>query len=144
LRHPRTADTRPFRAIGLFQGEPESRALHRAVPRKALSVERPRPVEIAEYLKGIAHDSFATYGVNPDDIVLAVDTEDIPLGVDAAISCGLIVNELVSNSLKHAFPDRRQGLVEVTLRSAGNEWFWRSPTTALESRPASMSTARAR
>jgi two-component sensor histidine kinase len=59
--------------------------------------------------------------VNPDDIVLAIDTEDIPLGVDAAISCGLIVNELVSNSLKHAFPERRKGQVEVTLRSAGTD-----------------------
>ncbi len=60
--------------------------------------------------------------MNPDDIVLAVDTEDIPLGIDAAISCGLIVNELVSNSLKHAFPDHRQGQVlEVTLRSAGSD-----------------------
>ena len=78
-------------------------------------------VEIAEYLKGLANGSFATYGVNPDDIVLAVHTEDIPLGVDAAISCGLIVNELVSNSLKHAFPDRRKGQVEVTLRSAGTD-----------------------
>ena len=78
-------------------------------------------VEIAEYLKGLANGSFATYGVNPDDIVLAVHTEDIPLGVDAAISCGLIVNELVSNSLKHAFPDRRKGQVEVTLRSAATD-----------------------
>jgi two-component sensor histidine kinase len=75
-------------------------------------------VEIAEYLKGLANGLFATYGVNPDDIVLAVHTEDIPLGVDAAISCGLIVNELVSNSLKHAFPAHRKGQVEVTLRSA--------------------------
>jgi two-component sensor histidine kinase len=57
--------------------------------------------------------------VNPDEIILVVHTEDIPLGVDAAISCGLIVNELVSNSLKHAFPDRRKGQVQVTLRSAG-------------------------
>jgi len=78
-------------------------------------------VEIAEYLKGLANDLFATYGVNPDDIVLAVQTEDIPLGVDAAISCGLIVNELISNSLKHAFPDHRKGQVEVTLRSAGTD-----------------------
>ena len=61
--------------------------------------------------------------MNPDYIVLAVDTEDIPLGVDAAISCGLIVNELVSNSLKHAFPVGRQGQVEVTLRSAGTDVF---------------------
>jgi PAS domain S-box-containing protein len=76
-------------------------------------------VEIAEYLKGLANGLFATYGVNPDDIVLTVQTEDIPLGVDAAISCGLIVNELVTNSLKHAFPDHRKGQVEVTLHSDG-------------------------
>ena len=78
-------------------------------------------VEIAEYLKGLANDSFATYGVNPADIVLAVHTEDIPLDVDAAISCGLLVNELISNSLKHAFPGHRKGRVEVTLRSAGTD-----------------------
>jgi len=78
-------------------------------------------VEIGDYIKGLANGSFATYGVNPDDIVLAVDTEDIPLGVDAAISCGLIVNELISNALKHAFPDRRRGHVAVTLRSAGSQ-----------------------
>ena len=78
-------------------------------------------VEIAEYLKGLANGLFATYGVNPDDIVLVVRAEDIPLGVDAAISCGLIVNELVSNSLKHAFPDGRKGHVEVTLHSAGTD-----------------------
>ncbi len=49
-------------------------------------------VEIAEYVKGPANGLFATYGVNPDDIVLSVHTEDIPLGVDAAISCGLILD----------------------------------------------------
>jgi two-component sensor histidine kinase len=78
-------------------------------------------VEIAEYLKGLANGLFATYGVNPEDIVLAVHAEDIPLGVDAAISCGLIVNELVSNALKHAFPAHRKGQVEVTLRSASTD-----------------------
>src|SRR4051812_1128792 len=46
------------------------------------------------------------------------DTDDIPLDVNAALSCGLIVNEPISTSLKHAFADRRQGRVMVTLRSA--------------------------
>ena len=76
-------------------------------------------VDIAEYLKGLAGGLFATYGVNTDDFVLSVHAEDIPMGVDAAISCGLIVNELVSNSLKHAFPRDRKGKVLVTLREAG-------------------------
>ena len=109
------------KAIGLFK-ESQNRVRSIALFHEKLYQSRDLGrVEIAEYLKGLAHDSFATYGVNPDDIVLAVDTEDIPLGVDAAISCGLIVNELVSNSLKHAFPGRRQGQVEVTLRSAGSD-----------------------
>ena len=76
-------------------------------------------VEIAEYLRALADGLFATYGVNPDDIVLAVHTDDIPLDVEDAMSCGLLVNELVSNSFKHAFPAHRKGQVEVTLRSAG-------------------------
>ena len=118
LQMDQLSDTK---AIGLFK-ESQSRVRSIALFHEKLYQSRDLGrVEIAEYLKGLAHDSFATYGVNPDDIVLAVHTEDIPLGVDAAISCGLIVNELVSNSLKHAFPDRRQGQVEVTLRSAGSD-----------------------
>jgi PAS domain S-box-containing protein len=76
-------------------------------------------VEIAEYLKGLANGLFTTYGVNPDEISLEIEAEDIPLGVDAAISCGLIVNELLSNSLKHAFTVGRKGRIHVALGRAG-------------------------
>ena len=108
-------------AIELFK-ESQSRVRSIALFHETLYQSRDLArVEIAEYLKGLAIGLFATYGVNPDDIDLSVRAEDIPLGVDAAISCGLMVNELVSNSLKHAFPDRRKGHVEVTLRSAGTD-----------------------
>ncbi len=76
-------------------------------------------VDIAEYLKGLAGGLFATYGVSSDDITLSIRAEAVPLGVDAAISCGLIVNELVSNALKHAFPGGRKGTVEVVVRADG-------------------------
>jgi two-component sensor histidine kinase len=42
--------------------------------------------------------------------------EDVLLAVDAAIPCGLIINELVSNSLKHAFAGGRSGEISITLR----------------------------
>jgi PAS domain S-box-containing protein len=78
-------------------------------------------VDIAEYLKGVTAGLFAAYGVNPDDVALSIAVEELPLGVDAAISCGLIVNELVSNALKHAFPGGRAGMVQVSLRREGRD-----------------------
>jgi PAS domain S-box-containing protein len=72
-------------------------------------------IDIGGYLSGLATSLFVTYGVNPDDVTLEIRAAHVPLGVDAAISCGLIVNELVSNSLKHAFPARRKGHVCVEL-----------------------------
>jgi PAS domain S-box-containing protein len=76
-------------------------------------------LDIAEYLKGLSTGLFATYGVNPDQVALSVRVEDIPIGVDAAISCGLMVNELLSNSLKHAFPEGRNGEIKIELHGEG-------------------------
>jgi two-component sensor histidine kinase len=45
-----------------------------------------------------------------------VKSEEILLGIDIAIPCGLIANELISNSLKHAFPDRKPGTIAISVR----------------------------
>jgi two-component system, sensor histidine kinase PdtaS len=78
-------------------------------------------ISMSDYLGGLAVGLFATYGVNRADIALKTALEDVPVGVDAAIACGLIVNELVSNALKYAFPDGRHGQVAVSLRREGPE-----------------------
>ncbi len=72
-------------------------------------------VDVAEYLRSLTDGLLAAYGVDPTAVRLILDAEDVPMRVDAAISCGLIVNELVSNALKHAFPHGRRGAVNVTL-----------------------------
>jgi PAS domain S-box-containing protein len=76
-------------------------------------------VDIAEYLKGLSTGLLATYGIHPDQVVLSARVDDIPMGVDSAISCGLIVNELLSNALKHAFPEGRKGEVRIGLHAEG-------------------------
>lgn len=53
-------------------------------------------------------------------ISLQLNVEDVPLDIDTAIPCGLLINELVSNSLKHAFPERK-GEICVSLRTVNGQ-----------------------
>jgi two-component sensor histidine kinase len=55
------------------------------------------------------------YQAKSDKIRLNIRADELKIGVDTAIPCGLIINELVSNSLKHAFPGEYSGTIEVAL-----------------------------
>jgi two-component sensor histidine kinase len=70
-------------------------------------------LDCAEYVQSLAENVFSSYGVDPDHIRLQVDVVSHTVSVDTAVQCGLIVHELVSNALRHAFPDNRHGLVHV-------------------------------
>jgi PAS domain S-box-containing protein len=72
-------------------------------------------IEFSHYLRNLAAHLFHSYQVNTDRIRLRLDTEEVFLNINTAIPCGLIVNELVSNALKHAFPEGRTGEVAVEL-----------------------------
>ena len=69
------------------------------------------------YLKNLISNLLATYGARSNAVVLSVEPNEILLGVDVAIPLGLIVNELISNALKHAFVEGKRGEVRVDLRS---------------------------
>jgi two-component sensor histidine kinase len=58
---------------------------------------------------------FHTYKIKADEINLYTDIGDVFFDIDTTIPCGLIINELVSNSLKHAFPGGRKGEVSVKM-----------------------------
>jgi two-component sensor histidine kinase len=63
------------------------------------------------------------YGVTPETVLLKVDAENVFLDINTAIPCGLLVSELISNALKHAFPDGRKGEVAVSMTSIENGSF---------------------
>jgi PAS domain S-box-containing protein len=71
-------------------------------------------IDFGDYVSGLTRQ--ITAGFNREEIRCDVSTERVMLGIDVAIPCGLIANELITNSFKHAFPDRAQGHIEVTVR----------------------------
>ena len=74
--------------------------------------------DFAAYLRKLTSELFSSYNVGNDNISLNLDLEQVYLGMDTAIPLGIIVNELVSNALKHAFPAGSKGEIQIRLRKA--------------------------
>ncbi len=78
-------------------------------------------IDFGRYLEELGGSLSDAYGRDPDRVGLSLQADDLLLGVDTAVPCGLIVNELVSNALKHAFPDDRRGTIEIVMRAAAED-----------------------
>jgi len=72
-------------------------------------------IEFGPYLRTLAHGLFGFHGTTKGRIALTIDAEDVVLNVQQAMPLGLIVNELIINALKHAFPQNRSGAIAVSL-----------------------------
>ena len=77
-------------------------------------------VDSREFLSEVCNDlRVSAIGARPITILTELDPVELPF--EAAISVGLIVNELVQNAIKYAFPGERPGTIQVTLRQMGDE-----------------------
>ncbi len=79
-----------------------------------------RKIKFSDYINSLIKDLFRTYNIDPDRIKLKTDIKDIYFEIDTAILCGLIINELISNSFKHAFPNGGNGEVYISLTQTKN------------------------
>jgi PAS domain S-box-containing protein len=70
-------------------------------------------IEFKPYIQGLADSLFRSYNTRQDRIQLEIKADDIYLDLNHAIPLGMIVNELISNSLKHAFPDGAPGRIHL-------------------------------
>ncbi len=73
-------------------------------------------VDFADYIQNLANYLFGAYSVGDKDISLKLDVDNVFLGMDTAVPLGIIINELVSNALKHAFLERESGEICVCLK----------------------------
>jgi two-component sensor histidine kinase len=76
-------------------------------------------VDLAKHISALADNLFASYGVDATRITRHLSVEPISLGADRAVPLGLILNELISNALKHAFPRGRAGSVWIEAKRMG-------------------------
>jgi PAS domain S-box-containing protein len=74
-------------------------------------------IDFSEYIHSLTDNLFRCYGVSQKIISLKIETNGIKLNLDVAIPCGLLINELVSNSLKYAFPNNECGEILIRLVS---------------------------
>ncbi len=74
-------------------------------------------IELGEYIRSLVSHLFRTFLVDPASIRMELAAEQVSLDVDQAIPCCLIINELVTNSLKYAFPDKPAGVIGISLQA---------------------------
>ena len=80
-----------------------------------------KDIPMKVYLADLTQSLLDAYQVDENRILLRTDLDDVSLDVDAAVPLGLIVNELITNSLKYAFPDDRSGEIQLTLKQKGED-----------------------
>jgi|GEM_PF-2539299 len=80
-------------------------------------------IEMGEYIEYLVNGLFSSYGVDSDKIKLNTDLQKIYLDIDTAIPLGLIINEIITNSIKHAFPGELKGEIFIKIFQEGENYL---------------------
>jgi len=74
-------------------------------------------IRMSDYLRTLAGHVFRSYGVDPKAVVLDLLVEDLAFDIDTGMTCGMIVEELLANSLKHAYAVGKGGRIQIKLQA---------------------------
>lgn len=89
------------------------------IHQKLYSAEDVRGVDVQDYLENLSKELFKAFGVDEDKINWKVNTNGLKLDIDTIIPLGLIINELITNSIKYAFEGNESGLLEIQMKEEG-------------------------
>jgi two-component sensor histidine kinase/sensor domain CHASE-containing protein len=80
-----------------------------------------RGASFGAYVRDLAAHLRHSYAGNSESVTMQIDVEEITLDMDVLVPCGLIINELLSNALKYAFPEGRLGTISIKMRRDGSK-----------------------
>ena len=108
-------------AIGVFK-ESQNRIKSMAlIHEKLYQSEDITKIDFAEYIRSLTFHLFRSYSIDQSAVRLSINFEGVLFDIDTSIPCGLIINELISNSLKYAFPGGRKGKISVDIQLDGEK-----------------------
>jgi PAS domain S-box-containing protein len=79
-------------------------------------------VEMDSYIKELTRTLFFTYNSRRIDLKIQTQVDNVYLDINAAVPCGLIINEVISNACKHAFTGRDKGLIDIRFEKKGPQY----------------------
>ncbi len=77
-------------------------------------------VDLSVYLESVADNLLSVYAASKKEFIINYRIDNIIVELDMAIPIGLLVNEIISNAIKHAFIDRQKGRIDITLEKQNN------------------------
>ncbi|MEO5361528.1 MAG: PAS domain S-box protein [Nitrospirota bacterium] len=80
-------------------------------------------VDLKDYIVNLSKELLNSFCVDRSSVEMTLDVENVVIGVDIAVPCGLIINELFTNILKYAFPDNRTGKIDISIHYKGGDNF---------------------
>jgi len=80
-------------------------------------------IDLKDYIQFLARELFSFYGVKSQLIRFTINAPAINVNIDTAIPVGLMVNELISNAIKYAFPEDRKGEIVIDIKKDKNDIF---------------------
>jgi two-component sensor histidine kinase len=117
LQAGKVADEKTKQLMGESQARVRSMAL---IHEKLYQSESLAKINFGDYVKSLTGELFHSYRRGLNDIQLIVQVEEVALPLDQAVPCGLILNELITNAMKYAFPEGTNGTLWVELRTNPN------------------------
>ena len=111
-------DEQTLKAVKDGQNRVRSMAL---VHEKFYQAEELTEINFTEYVEKLNQFLFQSYGDKSDRVKLIIEADKIAFDMDTAMPCGLLINEIVSNSLKYAFPGDREGEIKIELHKQGDQ-----------------------